>query len=144
MNRPRMQAANLPSAHIEAKSMMRAPLTGAMTVPSETRLVLYISAGYLQELETELKALSIPARYERPGINGVVLPRLVVTHPEHGEMDEVICASGWQLVGPNAEWWFEWWQWWQGSREPICRTRDIAQAARIIAQQLREESPDGR
>lgn len=106
------------------------------TVPSETRLFLHISAGHLQELALALKQLEVPARYERPGVAGVVLPRLVVEHAAHGELDEVICASAWRLPGPDAQWWFEWWEWWQGVRVPICRIKNIDEAAQVIARHL--------
>ena len=129
--------------YIEPKITVQHRLTGGMTVPTEARLFLYISARYLQALETALQLRSVAARYERPGIKGVALPRLVVTHPEHREMDKVICVNGQHLLGPNAEWWFHWWQWRDGSREPICRTGDPGRAARIIACQLHEGSPHG-
>jgi hypothetical protein len=106
------------------------------TIPSETRLFLHLAAGHLQELALALKQIGVPSRYERPGVEGVVLPRLVVEHAEHGELDEVICASAWRLPGPDAHWWFEWWEWWQGARVPICRIRDIDEAAQVIARQL--------
>lgn len=123
--------------YIEPKATSVAlPVTVDVNVPGETRLFLYMAAGYLRRLAAALHDEGVSAWYARPGVRGVVLPRVYVIHPEHGEMDAVVGVSGGQVLGPNAEWWFEWWQWWRGSREPICRTSDIPRAAWIIARQL--------
>jgi hypothetical protein len=109
-------------------------------IPDESRLALYLSARYLQELEIALRLTGIRTRYERPGIEGFDLPRLCVEHPELGWMDEVICALPWHLNGPNPEWWFEWYKPWEEARARICAAKDMAKAAAVILVQLHEES----
>jgi hypothetical protein len=110
------------------------------TIPDESRLTLYLSTRYLQELELALRLAGIRTRYERPGIEGFDLPRLVVEHPAFGWMNEVICAMPMLLEGPNPEWWFEWHKPWKDTRERICLAVDMTSAARLVAQELREES----
>jgi hypothetical protein len=118
------------------------------TIPDESRLVLYFSARYVQELEVALRLAGIHTRYERPGVDGIELPRLVVAHPAFGWMDEVICAVPWQLDDPNPQWWFEWRSFVScdcshcKKKEPqqICPAVDMKQAAQLIAEELQEES----
>jgi hypothetical protein len=114
------------------------------TVPSEARLSLYMSVRYLRELETALRLIGIPARYERPGMHEIMLPRLYVEHPDHGELADVVCAIprvsdgrrlAWEAADP--EWWFMWWKRQAGTRELICRALDMTHAARLIAARLR-------
>ena len=107
------------------------------TIPDDSRLALYFSTRYLQELQLALRLVGVLARYERPGIDTIMLPRLVVEHPERGELDEVICATrSRRRDGPNAAWWFEWRLFRDGRRERICTATDMSKAARIVAEQL--------
>jgi hypothetical protein len=57
----------------------------ADTIPDDLRLFLNISARYLQELRIALQGSGIEAWYERPGADGLVMPRLIVKHPEDGD-----------------------------------------------------------
>jgi hypothetical protein len=118
------------------------------TIPDESRLTLYLSTRYLQELEVALQLAGVRTRYERPGVDGIELPRLVVEHPAFGWMNEVICALPLLLEGPNPQWWFEWRSFVScrcpdcvdKKPERICVAKDMIQAARLIAEELREES----
>jgi hypothetical protein len=121
------------------------------TLPAEIRLSLYLSTRLLQELQLALQLLGIPARYDRPGITGIGIPRLVVNPAEEDEetfevdeTDDVICALpmvhktlrlSWTDLDP--QWWF---MWWGDEPLPICQAVDMNKAARIIADQLFEES----
>jgi hypothetical protein len=125
------------------------------TIPSEVRLSLYLSARFLQELELALQLIGVPSAYVRPGIEGVVFPRLYVGFTEDelegwgetddgAERDEFICAVPFTLneqrrcwTDPDPEWWF---MWWGDQMLPICRATDMRRAARVIADQLYEES----
>ena len=111
------------------------------TIPGETRLALYLSARYLQELETALRLVGVTAQYLRPGIENIMLPRLTMAQQGQGNPHRVICARTWQLTGANPDWWFEWWQWWNGTRERICRIANINTAAQLIAAQLHSAPP---
>ena len=109
-------------------------------IPAETRLSMYLSARLLQELETALLLTGLQARYERPGIDGIMLPRLRVTHPRHGEMDEAVCAiprvsdaRGLSWDAPDPQWWFMWWERRPATWGPVCPAVDMTQAAHQIA-----------
>ncbi|HEU5156726.1 MAG TPA: hypothetical protein VFU43_06980 [Streptosporangiaceae bacterium] len=117
------------------------------TIPGEARLALYMSGRYLQELETALRLAGVSARYERPGIDGVIVPRLFVELPGHGDPNEVICTIPREFDGrprgrdmPDPPWWFMWWSRRGGTRAPICPAVDMNEAARVIAARLREET----
>jgi hypothetical protein len=124
------------------------PVKNDNTISDEVRLPLYLSSQYLQELATALTRLGIRARYERPGANGIVVPRLYVEHPQHGELSWAICATPLQLDHQSLEWWFEWRSFVRcgclecinHELERICRIGDLDKAAQIIAEQLIEES----
>jgi hypothetical protein len=126
------------------------------TIPSEVRLSLYLSARFLQELELALRLIGVPCAYVRPGIEGVAFPRLYVgfdrdelepldaTDEASTELDEFICAVPFTLneqrrswTDPDPEWWF---MWWGDQTLPICQATDMRIAARVIAEQLYEES----
>jgi hypothetical protein len=117
------------------------------TIPGEVRLALYISARYLQELEIALRLAGVPARYERPGMDGKIVPRLFVEHPGHGDPDAIICTIPLEFDGqplawdvPDPPWWFMWWPRHAEARESICPAVDMNEAARVIAGRSREES----
>jgi hypothetical protein len=117
------------------------------TIPGEARLALYMSARYLQELETALRLIGTPARFVRPGIDGVIVPRLCVACPDHGEPDEIICSLSQVFDGsqpawnaPDPPWWFMWWTRHSAPHEPICQAVDMNEVARIIAARLREQT----
>jgi hypothetical protein len=126
------------------------------TIPSEVRLSLYLSARFLQELGLALQLIGVPSVYVRPGIEGVAFPRLYVGCTEdeldaldgadeaRAELDEFICAVPFTLneqrrcwTDPDPEWWF---MWWGDQTLPICQATDMRLAARVIAEQLYEES----
>lgn len=71
-------------------------------IPSELRLLLYNSARYLQQLEIALRLIAIPARYDRPGIDGISMPRLCVTHSNYREFGQVPDGKHDTSVGPRA------------------------------------------
>jgi hypothetical protein len=126
------------------------------TIPCEGRLSLYLSARFLQELQVALQLIGVRCAYVRPGIEGVVFPRLYLgftegeletldaTDEANAELDEFICAVPFTLneqrhcwTDPDPEWWF---MWWGDQTLPICQATDMRRAARVIADQLREES----
>jgi hypothetical protein len=115
-------------------------------IPAEARLAMYLSACFLQELEIALRLAGIPARYERPGMDGIIVPRLRVEHPGREEPDEVICTLppvfdaplAWHA--PDPRWWFMWWMRPEEIHEPICEAVDMNEAAHLIAARLREET----
>lgn len=117
------------------------------TIPSEARLALYMSARYLQELEIALRLAGIPVRYQRPGTDSGLVPRLFVEHPGQGDLGEIICTLPLELGGqdlawdaPDPPWWFMWCPRGAQTREPICPAVDMKAAAEIIAARLREET----
>jgi hypothetical protein len=112
-------------------------------ISGETRLWLYMSACYLQELELALRLAGVPSRYERPGIDGILIPRLCVADSRNGQADAAICAiprvfdvrrPAWK--GPDPQWWFLWWKPPAQPRDPICPAVDMNEAARLVAAQL--------
>jgi hypothetical protein len=134
-------------------------------IPQEVRLSLYLATRFLQELKLALQLIGIPSTYIRPGIDGVILPRLYVGCTEYdlhawkmaeqadepsgkadgiGELDNFVCALPFSLndqrrsrTAPELEWWFTWW----GDQAlPICQARDMRQAAQVIVEQLFEKS----
>jgi hypothetical protein len=126
------------------------------TIPSEVRLSWYLSARFLQELQLALQLIGVPSAYVRPGIEGVVFPRLYVgftedeletfdaTDKASAELDEFICAVPFTLneqcrswTDPDPEWWF---MWWGDQTLPICQATDMKHAALVIAEQLYGES----
>lgn len=119
-------------------------MVGDPILPTASRLSLYLSGRYLQELEIALRLAGIRTRYERPGIRGIALPRLCVKHPDNGWMIELICAVPVRLDDAQFEWWFEWCSFVpsgcplcaETQRRRICVAKDMTQAARIIADQL--------
>lgn len=121
------------------------------TVPSEVRISLDLSSRYLQDLQRTLWLLGIRARYERPGVQGIIMPRLYVEHSEHGELSAAICAEPFQLDAWNLEWWFAWRSFMpcdcaeciQHELERIYRVEDMEKAAQIIAGQLGSEGDEG-
>lgn len=118
------------------------------TIATDVWPSLYLSSQYLQELETALRSVGIRTRYQRPGIDGIVMPRLYVEHPEHGQLSHALCATPWRANSQSLEWWFEWrsftpcncFECVHTELRRICRIRDISRAAQTIAGQLYEES----
>jgi hypothetical protein len=111
------------------------------TVPGEARLSLYISGRYLQELAVALRLIGIATRYERPGIGGLPLPRLRVGDPPFDPIDTAIYALPRATCrGAAPQWWFEWTSCRGGWRRRICAVTDLPYAARVIAEQLREDA----
>jgi hypothetical protein len=125
------------------------------TIPSDYRLSLYLSSRFLQELSVALQLIGIPSAYVRPGIEGVVFPRLYVGFTEDDleggdrmddgtRLDDFVCgvpfappAQRPSWTAPDSEWWF---MWWGDQTMPICKATDMKQAAQVIADQLLEES----
>lgn len=125
------------------------------SLPPEVRLSLYLATRFLQELQLALQLIGIPSAYVRPGIEGIVFPRLYVGFTEDElerwgetddgtELDDFVCAVPfapkarhpcWAARDP--EWWF---MWWGDQTMPICEATDMRLAARVIAGQLYEES----
>jgi hypothetical protein len=118
-------------------------------IPDEVRLSLYLSTRYLQELELALTLLGVPCTYVRPGLGCYALPRLYVGFTDDApealrKAENFICAlpfvlnSQWlSWNGLDPEWWFAW----SGDpTTPICQATNMQQAARVIADQLFEES----
>jgi hypothetical protein len=116
------------------------------TIPCGARLAVYLSARFLQELEIALRLLGIPVWYERPGMDGIIVPRLRVEHVGHQEPDAVICTvpqvfdtpPAWRT--PDPRWWFMWWTRNEEAHEPICEAVDMNEAAHLIAAQSHEEN----
>lgn len=127
---------------------MKTPLTYDNTIALDVWPSLYLSSRYLQELEIALRSVGIRTRYERPGLDGIVIPRLYVEHPEHGELSQALCATPLRTNSRGLEWWFEWRSFTpcdcseciRTELERICRIGDMSTAAQLIAQQLYEES----
>lgn len=111
---------------------------------------------FLQELELALRLIGIPSAYVRPGIEEVAFPRLYVgctedeleafdvTDEARAELGGFVCAVPFALneqrrcwADPDPEWWF---MWWGDQTLPICQATDMRRAARVIADQLYEES----
>jgi hypothetical protein len=60
------------------------------------------------------------------------------------ELDDFVCAVPFtpsaqrpSWAAPDPEWWF---MWWGDQTMPICEATDMSRAARVIADQLFEES----
>jgi hypothetical protein len=139
-------------------------------IPADIRLSLYLAKRFLQELQLALQLIGVPSAYIRPGIEGVVFPRLYVGSTTYepkalevaddreepvaeppgkaedatDEFDFFICAVPLPLPGqhhsrlvPALEWWF---MWWSDLLMPICQATDMKYVARVIADQLGEES----
>lgn len=120
---------------------------GDNAIPGEARLALYMSARYLQELEIALRLAGVPARYDRPGMEAGLVPRLFVEHPGQAELGGIICTISPELDGrrlpwnaSDPPWWFMWWLRDERRREPICPAVDMTEAAHLIAARLREEA----
>jgi hypothetical protein len=99
---------------------------------------LYVSARYLQELAVALGLIGVESWYARPGIGGVLMPRLYVKFPVVGWVDDCVCASREFSDAGGSDWWFIRVSH-AGSSRRICRPVDMARAARLVAEELGSE-----
>lgn len=101
----------------------------------ELTLSRYLSACLLRELQIALRLIGIRSRCQPIGHDDIDVPHLYLNHSELGWLPMPIVALPGAADGDALEWWFK-----LGSGDCVCSATNMPTAARIIADDLSEQS----